>query len=160
MNEGLPSRAGARGRSEQTEQPTGVAGADRGRLQPGVVEEVAVAADDRLGTGTACQSDEVVVLGVAQNRVNLGWIIHDGPGFGDARDDFIDGTLADTLQEVGLSQRIGDLAQQLRADDQLEARPRKFAVEQTRRALTVRVNASRHERVGIDDEPPQPSGRP
>ena len=50
-------------------------------------------------------------------------------------------------------------AQQLRAEDRLEACPRQLAVEQAGRALAVRVQASRRQCVGVDDEALQPVAR-
>jgi hypothetical protein len=42
---------------------------------PGVIEEILVAGDDRLGTSFPGQREEIVVLGISQGRLDLGGIV-------------------------------------------------------------------------------------
>jgi hypothetical protein len=124
-----------------------------------VVEEIGVAADDRLSAGVAGKRYQVVVVRIAQNGVDLGRVLKDCSGFGYARDDVIDAVLCDALLKIGLAQGIGNLIQQLRTEDQLETISSQVTVEQTGRALAVRIDAARYQCVGVDYESSQPAAR-
>jgi hypothetical protein len=57
--------------SDQPEQLTGFPWAECRRLQAGMAQQVAVAADDCLGACLSGKSDEVVILGIAQDCLYL-----------------------------------------------------------------------------------------
>jgi hypothetical protein len=95
-----------------------------------MVEQVLVAADDRLGTRNPSERHQIVVVGIPEKRQGVGRVSHDDGLLGYAHDEIADDRVAQTVQEVGLAQGLVDLGEKLRADDRLEAASAQLADEQ------------------------------
>lgn len=62
---------GGSGGLDQAELFTGRARIDRRRLQAGLIEQVLIAGDDCVGVCFAGESNEVIVVGIAQERLGI-----------------------------------------------------------------------------------------
>src|SRR5215207_2390624 len=85
------------------------------------IDQVAVAADDRVDVLAACEGDEVVVLAVSCHRGLLDRVVDDHRVSPDALDELTNGPLVDVRDELRAPQHQFEPGEQPRAGDDADA---------------------------------------
>lgn len=122
------------------EPARGFARADRGQLQAGMVEQILVAGDDRLGFRGSREREQIVVAAVAQHRLWIDRVVEHHRYALDRAHGLLGLALVQQRAEVWLREVIPDLNDQRRTGDDLE------------RVTVDRLQQQRGRRLRIADE--------